>query len=244
MIACVGCMGSILRSARPVASRGGQGSINPLTMPLPPFQPGRFAAIAIGSSTGGPGVVQHILSGLPADLGLPIFVAQHMPPIFTASYSNTLAHASPLAVYHAEDGMPVVPGAVYVGRGHQHMRVVRRAGRVCLEISPEPTNLAFRPSVDELFRTVAEIYGGKTLAVVISGIGKDGLLGAKQVVERGGVVLTQTRATCAVYGMPRACDEAGLSSAQLDPEGIRQAILQLSPPHAELVAARRDAPSL
>lgn len=200
-------------------------------MPIPSYELGRFAVVAIGSSTGAPALVQHILAGLPADLPMPILIAQHMPPVFTESFSRHLAHASPLAVYHAEDGMPVLPGTVYVGVGHRHLRVQRQGGQVTLVVSEEPKHLLYKPAADELFASCAEVYGRHTLAVVLTGMGKDGVVGAKQVYDKGGVVLTQSRETCVVYGMPKACDDAGISAAQLSPEEIRRAILQLSPQH-------------
>lgn len=200
-------------------------------MPIPPFDLGRFHAVAIGSSTGAPALVQHIIAGLPADLPMPILIAQHMPPVFTESFSRHLAHASPLAVYHAEDAMPVLPGTVYVGVGHRHLRLRRQGRQVVLVVSEEPKELLYRPSADELFASCAEVYGRHTLAVVLTGMGKDGVVGAQRVHDKGGVVLTQSRETCAVYGMPKACDDAGISAAQLAPEDIRRAILQLSPQH-------------
>jgi len=199
---------------------------------IPPFELGRFKAIAIASSTGGPGLVDQIVSKLPADLPISIFLAQHMPPKFTESFSARLALNSPLTVLHAEDQMPVLPGTLYVGQGHHHLRVRQtRGGRIQIEVSKQPENLAFKPSADELFRSCAAVYGKDTLAVVMTGIGRDGTEGAGDVRQAGGVILTQTADTCAVYGMPRSCVEAGLSDAQLSPDEIRQAILQLSPKH-------------
>lgn len=202
---------------------------------VPAFSLGRFSAVAIGSSTGGPKLVVSILSGLPADLPFPLFIAQHLPPTFTPSFAAHLAQASPLTVVHAEDGMPVYPGTVYVGQGHKHMRVVQRLGqRPRIVISPEPRELVFMPSVDELFRSCATVYAREVLAVVLTGIGRDGTEGARAVKQAGGVVLSQNAETCAVYGMPRSCAEAGLSDAVLDPDDIRRAILQLSPLHGHL----------
>lgn len=200
---------------------------------IPQFELGRFKAVAIGSSTGGPGLVEQIISGLPADLPVPVFVAQHMPPTFTESFSARLELRSALTVVHAEDMMPVLPGTVYVGRGHRHMRVRRVALTTQLEINEQPTSLPFKPSCDELFHSCAAVYGGATLVVVLTGIGSDGTKGAKEVAQAGGVVLTQSAATCVVYGMPRSCVEAGVSHAQLSPDEIRRAILQLSPDYHE-----------
>ncbi len=199
---------------------------------IPRFSIGRFQAVAIGSSTGAPGLVQQIVSGLPADLPLPIFIAQHMPPTFTESYATRLQLSSPLTVVHAQNLMPVFAGTAYVGQGHKHLRVCQgRRTRVHIQVSEQPTQLLFKPSADELFRSCAQVYGSGTLAVVMSGIGNDGTEGACHVHDAGGIVITQSAASCAVYGMPRSCVEAGVSYAQLNPDQIRRTILQLSPEH-------------
>jgi len=202
------------------------------TTKIPAFELGRFAAVAIGASTGAPAQVEEIIRGLPADLPVPIFIAQHMPPTFTKSFANRLNCAGPLTVVHAEDGMPVLPATVYVGVGHQHLRVRRGgAGRARVEVAKQPKELVYKPSVDELFLSCVEVYRNRVLAIVLSGIGSDGTKGARQIHRLGGVVLTQAAQTCVVYGMPRSCDAAGVSAAQLNPEQLRQAILQLSPNH-------------
>lgn len=201
---------------------------------IPRFELGRFKAVAIASSTGGPSLVDQIVSGLPADLPVPIFIAQHMPPAFTKSFSARLDLNSPLTVVHAQEGMSVYAGTVYMGRGQCHLRVRGLNQRlVKIEVSEEPKKLAFKPSADELFRSCAHVYGSELLTVVMTGIGRDGTQGAADVREAGGVILTQTKSTCAVYGMPRSCVEAGLSDAQLNPDQIRRTILQLSPQHRE-----------
>ena len=204
---------------------------------FPKYELGRFSALAIGSSTGGPPVVEQILAGLPADLPLPIFIAQHMPPNFTVTFASHLDRASPLSVVHAEDGMPVLPGVAYVGVGQQHMRVRRAAGLTRLEINIQPKELVYKPSADELFRSASTVYGRSLLAVVLTGIGSDGLQGAQATRQARGQVLVQSKKTCVVYGMPRSCAEAGACDAQLDPDDIRRAILQLSPMHRNMAYA-------
>jgi two-component system, chemotaxis family, protein-glutamate methylesterase/glutaminase len=196
---------------------------------IPRFTSRRFGVVAIGSSTGGPPVLDHIVGGLPADLSVPIVIAQHMPPVFTQSFAASLDRQSPLTVVHAEEGMALLPGVVYIGRGKQHFRVVRRSGRMWAQISDEPRALVFKPSADELLRSCAAAYGDRVLAVVLTGIGRDGTEGARAVRGAGGMVLAQDRASCAVYGMPKSCHEAGLADAMLDPERIRRTIGQLSP---------------
>ncbi|GAB4108463.1 MAG: hypothetical protein Kow00105_15620 [Phycisphaeraceae bacterium] len=199
-------------------------------MQVPQFKPDRFKAVAIGSSTGGPNLVQQIIAGLPADMPVPIFIAQHLPPKFTHEMALSMARRAALTVVEAEQGQPVFPGTVYVAPGRLHMRIVSDSGqRKRIRISDQPADLLYKPSVDELFDSCAQVYGRETLGVVMTGIGRDGTRGAAEIVKAGGIILTQDKASCAVYGMPRSCDEAGLSSASLPPEGLRRAILQLSP---------------
>jgi len=205
---------------------------------IPRFDLGRFDAVAIASSTGGPCLVEQIVTGLPADLPVPIFIAQHMPPEFTETFSARLDLNSPLTVVHAEDDMRVFAGTAYLGRGHQHMRVCGRSKQTAkIEISKEPEKLVFKPSADELFRSCAKVYGSSTLAIIMTGIGRDGTDGAGEIREAGGMVLTQIRESCVVYGMPRSCEEAGFSDAQLTVDQIRRTILQLSPDHHEKAIA-------
>ncbi|MCC7409681.1 MAG: chemotaxis protein CheB, partial [Phycisphaeraceae bacterium] len=144
----------------------------------------------------------------------------------------SLDQMSALSVVHAEDGMPIFPGVVYVARGQQHMRIVGSRHAPKIQISQEPQALLFKPSADELLRSTAQVYGRATLAVVLSGIGRDGSEGARAVRAAGGMILTQAAETCAVYGMPKTCVELGLSDAALEPVGIRQVIHQLSPSYA------------
>lgn len=190
----------------------------------------RVSAVAFGASTGAPNLLREILIGLPADLRVPIFVAQHMPPRFTESLTHSIARDAALTVYHAEEGMPVLPGVVYIARGHEHMSVWRGAGeRPKIHLSKEPESKVYRPSADVLFDSADEVYRGRVLSVVMSGIGNDGVEGATRVFRSGGVVVTQRADTCVIYGMPRACDEAGISSASLTPEEIRHVLMTLTP---------------
>ena len=204
---------------------------------IPQFDVGRYSAVAIGSSTGGPGLVEKIITGLPADLGVPIFIAQHMPPQFTHAFAHQLDVGGAMTAVHAEDGMPVYPGTAYVGVGQKHMRVRKVGGSVVrVVISHSPAELLYKPSADELFKSCAQVYGRRVLAVVMTGIGRDGTEGAGLIKAAGGTVLTQNKETCAVYGMPRSCDQAGVSDASLTPDQIRRAILQLSPQHGHTAA--------
>jgi two-component system chemotaxis response regulator CheB len=186
--------------------------------------------VAIGASTGAPELLRQILINLPADLRVPILVAQHMPPNFTESMALSIARDAPLTVHHAENGMPVLPGVVYIGQGHAHMSIHRAAGspHPRIRISEEPRDKLYRPSADVLFASANEARPGRVLAVVMSGIGADGREGAQHVRQAGGLVVTQTEDTCAVYGMPKACVDAGLSNASLSPENINRLLLRFS----------------
>ena len=201
---------------------------------LPLLHPARFDAVAIGSSTGGPSLVRETLAALPADLPVPILIAQHLPPTFTPSFAAQCDREAAIGVVHAEDGMPVLPGVAYVGVGHQHLRVRRDAmgaghRAVRLEVSPRPEDRLYKPSVDELMTSCARVYGRKTLGVMLTGIGNDGVHGAKDIIDAGGMLFAQSPETCVVYGMPRSCDQAGLTTASLSPDQIAQALRRLCP---------------
>lgn len=188
--------------------------------------------VGIGASTGAPKQLQEIIKGLPADLSVPVLIAQHMPPNFTESFATRLAQQSAVNVVHAEEGMPIYPGTVYVGRGHMHMRVGKRKDPSgialgSIRLSEEPRDHLYRPSTDELFDSISELFGKYALGVVMTGMGRDGAKGAASITAKGGIILTQTQETCAVYGMPKACVEAGASSAAMSPDEIRTVLRRL-----------------
>jgi two-component system chemotaxis response regulator CheB len=176
----------------------------------------RAEILVIGVSTGGPLALQEVIPALPASLPVPVAVVQHMPPHFTRSLAERLDTQSALHVCEAEDGMPLEPGRVLIARGGEHLSLRRtRSGLVHAVVTPEPSESLHRPSVDVLFRAAADVYGRHTLALVMTGMGKDGLLGAKHIRARGGGVLAQDEATCVVYGMPRAVTEAGVAEESI-----------------------------
>lgn len=200
-------------------------------MPWDAIHPGRFDIIAIGASTGAPSLIEDLLCHLPADIPVPILIAQHLPPQFTESMAQRIAQNSAMTVVHAEEGMPLLPGAAYIAPGRQHMRVVKRLGeKPQIEISPGPEHRLYKPSADELFESLPPIYADRVLAIVMTGIGRDGCEGARAIHQAGGIILTQSKETCAIYGMPKAVDDAGLSYARLSPQEMRQAILKLIEP--------------
>ena len=168
-----------------------------------------YAVLAIGSSTGGPDALAKVLPGLPRDLGVPVVVVQHMPPLFTRLLAQRLDVASTLTVREAADGDPLMPGTVLIAPGGQHLVLKSRAGIVTAALTEEPPENFCRPAVDVLFRSVASVYGERTLAVVLTGMGRDGERGAAAIRKAGGDVFVQDEATSVVWGMPGAVAHSG-----------------------------------
>lgn len=229
---------AVNRAAAAANSRANPG---PQLAPAPVLQPTPHAGahrvgsavdlVVIGASTGGPPVLETIVSSLPAGFAVPVVIAQHMPVLFTKSLAERLGAEGKLPCSHGEDGMPVVPGRVYVAPGGQHTRVRRRAGgSLVLEIGPEPRSAVFRPSVDELFASAAAATGARTLAAICTGMGEDGAVGARALKAAGATVLAQDPASSVVYGMPRAVAVAGLADASLPPDGLAARIAAATPP--------------
>ncbi|MEL6795540.1 MAG: chemotaxis response regulator protein-glutamate methylesterase [Planctomycetota bacterium] len=184
--------------------------------------------VVIGSSTGGPPALERMLAHVPAECSFPIIIAQHMPPMFTQSLASRLDAQCDIKVVHAETGMPLLPGTAYVAQGGRHLRVARvGAGRTRLEVAAEPAEALYKPSVNVLFESAAKVFGSSTLGVMLTGMGDDGLEGARSLVAAGGTLLGQDEDSSVVYGMPRAVHEAQLVKWQSDPMGLGKGIAQL-----------------
>lgn len=177
----------------------------------------RIDTIVIGVSTGGPGALNQLIPSLPGNLGVPIFLVQHMPPVFTASLASSLTKKSQLKVKEAEDGEPVLPNMVYIAPGGKHMVVQKAAGGegTVIGINNDPPENSCRPAADVLFRSASKIYGRNILAIVMTGMGNDGALGVKAMKQVGCYCITQSADSCVVYGMPKAVDDMGLSDEQV-----------------------------
>ncbi len=181
--------------------------------PMPTVAP---RVLLIGSSTGGP----QALNGLIAEIGsvlqrVPILITQHMPPTFTAVLAEHLARVGKCPVREASDGEEIKSGNVYLAPGGKHMKVARRDGTAVIAIEDGPLVNFCKPAVDPMFASAAEVWGNKTLALVLTGMGSDGLAGAKAIVAAGGHVFAQDEATSVVWGMPGQVTNAGLCSAVL-----------------------------
>ena len=168
--------------------------------------------VAIGVSTGGPAALHALLSALPANLGAPVLIVQHMPAAFSGLLAKRLASVARVPVLEAVHGTVIAPGKVWIAPGDHHLAIARRGAELVLEISQGPPEHSCRPSVDVLFRSVAAAMGARGIAVVLTGMGQDGLDGCKQIHAAGGTVLVQDAASSVVWGMPGAVARAGLAN--------------------------------
>ncbi|HWO17908.1 MAG TPA: chemotaxis-specific protein-glutamate methyltransferase CheB [Kofleriaceae bacterium] len=178
--------------------------------------------VMIGTSTGGPQALTRLVAALPADLRAPVVMALHIPVGYTEAIAQRLDKISPLMVMEAADGLELVPGLAVLARGGMHLRVERHGSRLYAVLSPRPAR-QFTPSVDELFISGARAVGARSLGVVLTGMGDDGLEGARAIAAAGGMLITESASSCVIYGMPRSVYEAGLGavSVHLDQIGRR-----------------------
>lgn len=210
----------ILQFHRPRGPGPGSGPPRPLDL--------RPEALLIGISTGGPEALARLLPALPASFPLPVLVVQHMPAGFTAALAERLDRLSPLTVREAAGGEPVHPGGVWIAPGGRHMAVRREGAQVRLALTDAPPENSCRPSADVLFRSGAEVWERRLLALVMTGMGADGLGGARRVKERGGAVLVQDEHSSVVWGMPGAVVHAGLADAVVALEALPDALMAIA----------------
>ncbi len=171
--------------------------------------------VAIGVSTGGPTALAEIMPRFPANFPLPVLIVQHMPPLFTRLLSERLDHACALAVREAVEGEALAPGVALIAPGDFHLKLQTRGARVHVRLDQSPAENSCRPSVDALFRSAAEVYGGAVTAVILTGMGQDGLRGAELLRAKGAHIIAQDEATSVVWGMPGAVVEAGIADTIL-----------------------------
>jgi two-component system chemotaxis response regulator CheB len=188
--------------------------IAPLRLRQMPLTPPRV--LVIGASTGGPQALNRLVVQIDTVIQrAPVLITQHMPPTFTAVLAEHLARVSKFPVREATDGEEVNAGAIYLAPGGKHMKVERRDGTAVIAIDDGPMVNFCKPAVDPLFASAAQVWGNKVLALVLTGMGSDGLAGAKEVVAAGGYVIAQDEETSVVWGMPGQVTTAGLCSAVL-----------------------------
>ncbi|WP_353117744.1 chemotaxis response regulator protein-glutamate methylesterase [Nitratidesulfovibrio sp.] len=218
----VGDGGAFASSSTGSTATGGDGS-RPVLTP----RTGRPVRdiVAIGVSTGGPPAVQKVLSRLPADFPASILIAQHMPAAFTGPFAKRLDGVCSIAVKEAENGERLRPGTAYIAPGGKHLRVDQKISMVEVVVTPEPTEALYKPSANVLIESVAQAMGRRTLGVILTGMGSDGLEGVRVLKQKGGRALAQSDATCVVYGMPKAIVDAGLADEIIDIDDMASAIM-------------------
>lgn len=177
--------------------------------------------ILIGVSTGGPNALAQLLPALPGNIGVPILIVQHMPPIFTHSLAESLSAKCALKVCEGSHNQKVEPNTVYIAPGGKQMRLVPEAGNLkMIEITDDPPENNCKPAVDYLFRSVANRFPGRAMAVILTGMGSDGTLGLRLLKRHGCYVIAQDETSSIVFGMPKAAIDAGVVDTVLPLEAI------------------------
>jgi len=199
--------------------------VSPVRRPGGPVQ-----LVAIGSSTGGPDALAKVLPLLPPNLKVPVVIAQHMPPIFTAMLAMRLSAKSAVPVRECVSGERLAAGCAIIAPGDFHMEVAEENGTVCLRTHQGPKENYCRPSVDVLFRSIARIYGPRTLAVVLTGMGQDGLKGCEILRGLGARIFVQDEASSVVWGMPGFVARGGFADKILPLDQIAAEIVRATNP--------------
>ena len=193
-----------------------------------PFKRSKAEIIAIGISTGGPNALAKMLPMIPGDIGVPIVIVQHMPPMFTQSLANSLTSKCAISVREAKQGEPLLPNTAFIAPGGKQMKIVAGAdGKArIIKITDDPPENSCKPSVDYLFRSVAHHYVGRSTGVIMTGMGSDGTQGLKLLKKNGATIIAQNEATCVVFGMPKEAAETGLADAVLPLNQIADMIVK------------------
>ncbi len=176
------------------------------------FQP---TAIAIASSTGGPQALLSVLGGLDPAIRQPVFITQHMPPTFTTLLAEHIERAAGRPCREGQDGEAVSAGRIYVAPGAKHMLIERDGTAVRIRLNDGPPENFCKPAADPMFRSLAQVYGSRLFAIVLTGMGADGSKGGRNIIEAGGTIVAQDQDSSVVWGMPGAAATAGLCSAVL-----------------------------
>jgi two-component system chemotaxis response regulator CheB len=207
-------------------SGGGAGPLAAALAAHRPAGPARRPRIlAIGSSTGGPQALAAFVRRLTVPLPVPVVVVQHMPPGFTAMLADHLSRLGGPQGGEAKDGDLLQPGRLYVAPGDRHLLVEAAPAGLVARLTTDPPENFCRPAVDPMLRSVVAACEGRVLAVILTGMGQDGLQGCKAVAAAGGTVFAQDEASSVVWGMPGAVAKAGLAQALLPPEQLAEKVL-------------------
>jgi two-component system chemotaxis response regulator CheB len=186
--------------------------------------PRAIRIVAIGVSTGGPAALSKLIPALSKDFPVPIVIVQHMPPIFTRMLAERLHQGGGVHVVEGMEGMALEPGTAYIAPGNYHMTVRQKEAKITLGMNQEPPVNYCRPSVDVLFRSVADVYGGEALGIMMTGMGQDGLNGTRTMKRKGAMIFAQDQASSVVWGMPSFVVREGLADCVLPLDGMKSAI--------------------
>jgi two-component system chemotaxis response regulator CheB len=209
------------------ASAGTPSRVAPRLPVTPLFtMPTERKIVAIGVSTGGPTALMEIVPQIPPSFPLPIVIVQHMPPLFTKLLAERLNTQSKFEVLEATNGMTLKAGRIVIAPGDYHMKLTRSGREVAVQLDQGPKENSCRPAVDVLFRSVADLYAGGVVGVILTGMGQDGLHGVEQLKSKGAYIIAQDQASSVVWGMPGAVVEAGLADSVLDLRAVVPGILQ------------------
>ncbi|HUX22047.1 MAG TPA: chemotaxis response regulator protein-glutamate methylesterase [Spirochaetia bacterium] len=188
---------------------------------------GLIDLVAIGTSTGGPVALKTVLEGLPGDFPVPIVVVQHMPPVFTKAFADRLNACSELSVKEAEEGDPLLPGTALIAPGDYHITVVRAFPQPRITLSQSDPVSGHRPSVDVLMHSVASEYGSSAVGVIMTGMGKDGAAGIKELHNKGALIIAQDKESSVIFGMNREVIVNGDADAIAPVDRIAQTLQEL-----------------
>ncbi len=222
--AASGTLGKTTREQSPNATR----VLRPVPAGRTTIRRGKSEIIAIGISTGGPNALNQMLPRLPGDLGVPVLIVQHMPPVFTKSLAASLDKKCQLTVKEAENGENILPNVVYIAPGGKQMKLVAGTDgqNRRIKITDDPPENSCKPSVDYLFRSVGDYYVGRTTAVIMTGMGSDGTKGLAVLKDKSAYIIGQDESSCIVYGMPKAPAELGYLDVVTPLAGIADEIVK------------------
>jgi two-component system chemotaxis response regulator CheB len=209
---------SAFKSVNTLSTNNSNRAVSTLGNSLGVNSPSHYACLAIGTSTGGPVALQKILTELPSNFPIPVVMVQHMPGSFTQAFAKRLHDLCDVTVKEAVSGERLTPGVCYLAPGGKQMTIEGRAGNARISIS-EPERFpdaTYKPSVDVTFESVAQVYSGNVLAVILTGMGADGREGCKTLKAKGAKIWAQDEQSCVVYGMPQAVTVANISEANYD----------------------------
>jgi two-component system chemotaxis response regulator CheB len=199
--------------------------------------------VVVGSSTGGPNALLDFLEPIPADFPAPVLVVQHMPPIFTRALAERLSARCRIPVREAAVGGVAKPGECWIAAGDFHLEISGSGSSLPFSVHQAPPENSCRPSVDVLFRSAAKHVGAGCVAVVLTGMGHDGLEGSRRIREENGIVLAQDERSSVVWGMPGAVAKAGLTESLGTPADLGRRIARLADRHAGLEGGKWTATS-